>query len=272
MQIGSLQFTLEEATTPGQQAMGLAHRNSIPSDRGMIFVYPQDNFQTRGNTDVRIPLDFLFLDAGGQVVSIQHLDAYSDQSTQPVEYRYVIELNAGSQSQLGIHIGDRLALSRDLTPPQALAIAAPPVATTQSTTQTADTSQPPVRGGQPLLPTTTMQIGSRRFIVEEATTPKEQEDGLMRRDYLPSDHGMIFIFDKTGEQTFWNHDVPFPLDNLFVDDSGTIVSIQHMDAYSNASTEPVLCRYVIELNAGEPAFLGIHVGDHLTIPADARAH
>jgi uncharacterized membrane protein (UPF0127 family) len=122
-----------------------------------------------------------------------------------------------------------------------------------------------------VLPTTRMQIGSREFILEKATTPSEQEFGLMRRDSMAADHGMIFILPQTEPQTFWNHDVRFPLDNLFIDEYGQIVSIQHMDAYSDASTKAVECRYVIELNAGIPAAAGVHVGDRLTIPADAMS-
>src|SRR5580658_7650103 len=124
----------------------------------------------------------------------------------------------------------------------------------------------------PVLPVTHMQIGSRQFTLEMATTPGEQSMGLMRRDDLPVDRGMIFIFPQSASQTFWNHDVRFPLDNLFIDDSGNIVSIQHMDAYNDNSTNPVTCRYVIELNSGMPATVGVKVGDHLDIPADAKGN
>ena len=123
----------------------------------------------------------------------------------------------------------------------------------------------------PALPTTHMQIGSRQFVLEMATTPSEQSFGLMRRDSLAPDHGMIFIFPHDTSDPFWNHDVRFPLDNLFIDRYGRIVSIQHMDAYSDASTNPVECRYVIELNAGTPAAIGVKVGDQLTIPPDATS-
>jgi len=122
-----------------------------------------------------------------------------------------------------------------------------------------------------VLPTTQMQIGSRQFVLEKATTSSEQEFGLMRRDTMAADHGMIFIFSQNGAQTFWNHDVRFPLDNLFVDEFGQVVSIQHMDAYSDASTRAVQCRYVIELNAGVPSAAGVHIGDRLVIPADAMS-
>jgi uncharacterized protein len=119
------------------------------------------------------------------------------------------------------------------------------------------------------LPTTTMRIGDQTFILEKATTEAQQQKGLMFRDSLPPDHGMIFIPAKAFSQRFWNANVRFGLDNVFMDDGGTIVSIQHMNAYDESNTDPVFCRYVIEFNTGTPAKLGLKVGDHLTIPPDA---
>jgi uncharacterized membrane protein (UPF0127 family) len=122
------------------------------------------------------------------------------------------------------------------------------------------------------LPTTTMTIGGRPFVLEKAVTSGEQTLGLMRRDSLPSDHGMIFICAKPQIQSFWNHDVRFPLDNVFIDSDGKIVSIQQMKAYDDSSTKPVVAQYVIELNAGAAAELGLKMGDRLSLPADAVAH
>lgn len=116
-----------------------------------------------------------------------------------------------------------------------------------------------------------MQIGSRQFILEKATTIGQQTRGLMRRDSLPADHGMIFIFPQAEPQPFWNHDVRFGLDNLFLDSSGRIVAIEHMDAYDEHSTPAIVARYVIELNTGIPKEVGVKVGDTLTIPPDAIA-
>lgn len=113
-----------------------------------------------------------------------------------------------------------------------------------------------------------MQIGGQQFILEKAVTPGEQSKGLMRRDSLPADHGMIFISTHAYSQTFWNENVRFPLDNLFLNDDGTIVSIQSMKAYDATDTEPVVCRYVIELNFGLAQKLGLKEGDKLTLPPE----
>jgi uncharacterized membrane protein (UPF0127 family) len=129
-----------------------------------------------------------------------------------------------------------------------------------------DTTDPAV-----MLPTTTMQLGNRQFVMEKATTFGQQERGLMRRDSLADDHGMIFIFPKIGPETFWNHDVRFPLDVVFLDDQAKIVSIQQMKPYDDTNTQTVQAQYVIELNKGTADKLGLKVGDQITLPADAKA-
>jgi len=117
-----------------------------------------------------------------------------------------------------------------------------------------------------------MSIGGQSFVLEKATTPGQQEMGLMRRDSLASDHGMIFIFPHADVQRFWNANVRFGLDNLFLDDDARIVSIQQMKAYDPTNTEPVTARYVIELNTGTAARLGLKIGDQLTLPSDVAGH
>jgi uncharacterized protein len=131
---------------------------------------------------------------------------------------------------------------------------------------------PPSADSTTALPTTHMHIGSGDFVLEMAISEGEQAKGLMRRDSMAADHGMIFISDEEKPQTYWNHDVRFPLDNLFLDHNGKIISIQHMDAYDDANTKTVQAQYVIELNAGIPQQVGVKVGDTLSLPADVIGH
>jgi uncharacterized protein len=120
-----------------------------------------------------------------------------------------------------------------------------------------------------LLPVTSMQIGSERFDLEIAISPHDQEVGLMHRDSLDSDHGMIFINSEEKPQTFWNHDVHFPLDLIFLDSSARVVSLKHLDAFSEKNVpSDAPAQYVIELNAGTVARLGVKVGDRLDLPSD----
>jgi len=120
------------------------------------------------------------------------------------------------------------------------------------------------------LPTVSMQIGGTPFTLEMATTPSEQITGLMHRDHLDPDKGMIFIFPNIALQNFWNHDVSFPLDLIFLDQNGKVVSIKRMEKFSDLNiSSDVPAKYAIELNAGTAAEVGIKTGDLLSIPSQA---
>ena len=122
-------------------------------------------------------------------------------------------------------------------------------------------------GRAPALPTVSMRIGGQSFTLELATTESEQELGLMHRDHLDADAGMLFIFPDSAVRTFWNHDVSFPLDLIFLDSSGRIVSIKRMEKFSDLDvSSDVAAKYAIELNAGTAANLGLKTGDVLSIP------
>ena len=119
------------------------------------------------------------------------------------------------------------------------------------------------------LPITEINIGNHPFTIEIATAFKDQEKGLMYRDHLDPDHGMIFISETKQIQNFWNKNVNFPLDLLFLDEAGNIVSIKHMKPYDITDVpSDAPARYTIELLGGTAANLGLKVGDHIALPPD----
>jgi uncharacterized protein len=120
------------------------------------------------------------------------------------------------------------------------------------------------------LPEVHMQIGNQPFTLELALTESEQETGLMHRDHLDSDRGMLFIFPDEKERTFWNHDVSFALDLVFLDAGQRVVSIKRLETYSEKDVSSgVPAEYAIELNAGTADQIGLKIGTQLAIPADA---
>ena len=122
------------------------------------------------------------------------------------------------------------------------------------------------------LPVTTMEIDGESFTLEIATSSHDQEVGLMHRDSMDDDHGMIFVFPDEDERIFWNHDVHFGLDILFLDGSGKILSIKQMPRYSEQNYHSDgNSKYVIELNEGVAAKLGLSPGMTLQIPPDAAS-
>jgi uncharacterized membrane protein (UPF0127 family)/Skp family chaperone for outer membrane proteins len=118
------------------------------------------------------------------------------------------------------------------------------------------------------LATTPIQIGSRRFTLEIAGDDSSREKGLMERDSNPPDHGMIFVFATAGEQSFWMHHTRFPLDIIFADEHGKIVSMHAMKPYDETPiTSDGIAKYAIELPGGQATASGVKPGDSLNIPA-----
>lgn len=119
------------------------------------------------------------------------------------------------------------------------------------------------------LPTVKMKLGNESFVLEVARTGPQQEKGLMERDALPNDHGMIFIFPTEQVLSFYMKNTRFPLDIVFLDGQGKIVSIHQMKAYDLTTTfSDVPAKYAIELNKGAASAAGVKVGDVVPLPPD----
>lgn len=110
------------------------------------------------------------------------------------------------------------------------------------------------------------------FQVEWAGTPGEREHGLMFRTELDADAGMIFDFGEARTVMMWMKNTPLSLDMLFIDEEGVVSRVAERTVpYSEdiiASPGPV--RYVLEINGGRSAALGIVPGSRVDIEA-ARA-
>ena len=100
--------------------------------------------------------------------------------------------------------------------------------------------------------------------IEIPQTPGEFRTGLMFRESLDTDSGMLFIFDRVAQQSFHMSHTTIPLDIAFIDEEGCIESIKELTplrrepVYSNA---PVL--YALEVNRGWFAENEVKVGDQI---------
>lgn len=115
------------------------------------------------------------------------------------------------------------------------------------------------------LPTTTLGISFYKIKAEVALTPKQHEIGLMHRTSMGANEGMIFVFERAGQQCFWMKNTLIPLAVAFVDDDGTIVNLDEMKPETlnpHCSAKPV--RYVLEMNTGWFSKRGLKAGAKLT--------
>ncbi len=120
----------------------------------------------------------------------------------------------------------------------------------------------------------TVELRGQTFTVEIADDPKEQARGLMFRDHMPQDRGMLFLFDREEPQAFWMMNTKIPLDILYFDKNWTLVgwslntptctqSSQFTQCPSYPSGKP--SQYVLELNGGVAERIGVQLGDKLTV-------
>lgn len=112
---------------------------------------------------------------------------------------------------------------------------------------------------------------SHRFKVDVAATDRQRSMGLMFREQMDPDQGMLFVFDGEGQRYFWMKNTPLPLDIIFIGSNGVIVSIAADTTPYSTDTVPSgkPARFVLELNAGTAAKLGIEAGDTVKSPSIA---
>ncbi|MEO7150808.1 MAG: DUF192 domain-containing protein [Burkholderiaceae bacterium] len=115
------------------------------------------------------------------------------------------------------------------------------------------------------LPAILLGAGMHIIKAELAQTPDQRAIGLMHRKTMPSNDGMLFVFEQPAPQCFWMKNTLLPLSIAFIADDGTVASIEEMapgSLDSHCSTQPV--RYALEMNQGWFAKRGIKAGGKLT--------
>ena len=116
-------------------------------------------------------------------------------------------------------------------------------------------------------------LKGERFNVELATSQEEQALGLMFREELAEDTGMLFIFPAEGMRSFWMRNTRIPLDIFYFDADLKLVSVSENARPCKTRSCPSYpskgpARYVLELNAGKAAELGVEPGDVLELRLD----
>jgi uncharacterized membrane protein (UPF0127 family) len=99
------------------------------------------------------------------------------------------------------------------------------------------------------LPIVELKTGIYRIQAELADTPKAREVGLMNRTSIPTNSGMLFIFEQKAGHCFWMNNTKIPLSIAFIADDGRIVNIEEMQAETTNNHCPkAAVRYALEMN------------------------
>lgn len=110
----------------------------------------------------------------------------------------------------------------------------------------------------------TIKLGGQEYDIFIAKSQEQKEKGLQHFKSLPKDEGMLFVINESNpvETFFHMHNVPFPLDMIFLDDEFKVLDVKR----GNPEDDRIegVASYVLEVNADS----GIKVGDEADIEDD----
>jgi len=97
-----------------------------------------------------------------------------------------------------------------------------------------------------------LRIGNSSLIAEVADNPQTSANGLMFRDSLPDDHGMLFVFEKPKTASFWMKNTKIPLSIAYIDSAGRILQIESMKPLDETPIESTSneVAFALEVNEG----------------------
>lgn len=113
-------------------------------------------------------------------------------------------------------------------------------------------------------------IKDRCFSVEIAANQSQRDYGLMNREHLDPDRGMLFVYEEEGYHSFWMKNTLIPLDIIWINSSQEIVYIERNAQPCTSDYCPLIdpwesASYVLEINGGLCDKYGINVGDKVNI-------
>ncbi|HEX4858983.1 MAG TPA: DUF192 domain-containing protein [Usitatibacteraceae bacterium] len=118
------------------------------------------------------------------------------------------------------------------------------------------------REPQSNLPSMTLHAGGVAIRAEVAATDETRQKGLMFREKMAKNEGMLFVFAEIGYHAMWMRNTPLPLSVAFIDPSGVIVSIHDMEPFTEVSHQAAgPSRYALEMHKGWFAAHKVKVGD-----------
>jgi len=119
-------------------------------------------------------------------------------------------------------------------------------------------------GQQPALPSIDLSAGVHLIKAEVANTFSTRMEGLMRRPSMPTNQGMLFVFDQNDIHCMWMKNTLIPLSVAFLDEQGAIINIEDMQPQSEQThCARKSARFALEMNRGWFAQRGVRAGTKL---------
>lgn len=112
------------------------------------------------------------------------------------------------------------------------------------------------------LPVAELTAGFHRIEAEVAASPGDRATGLMHREKMPAQHGMVFVFAGDGLHCMWMRNTLLPLSVAFLDARGIILNVEDMKPQTldnHCAKKPA--RFALEMNGGWFAARGLKAGD-----------
>ena len=115
------------------------------------------------------------------------------------------------------------------------------------------------------LETMKVNAGSCVLTLEKANTPKASQTGLMHRESMPADRGMVFPIAEGRRAVFWMKNTLIPLDIAFLDKDWQVLAIEQMEPLDLTNVPgPDGTRIAVEVNQGRFEECGVTPGDQMT--------
>lgn len=114
-----------------------------------------------------------------------------------------------------------------------------------------------------------VKINGKKINVEVADTKEKQIEGLMYREKLDENSGMLFVYNDSKVRNFWMANMQFPLDMLFINESNAVIKIEDAglceNKICNVYSSDIPAMYVLEVNTNFTEENNIKTGDLVSI-------
>ena len=117
-----------------------------------------------------------------------------------------------------------------------------------------------------------MKVGGSEVMAEVVKSDAKKHTGLSGREKLDAGTGMFFVFDSASQYSFWNKDMLFPIDIVWIRDGKVVDVSESMPDFKTSPNYTVTpqseANFVLEVNAGFVKEKNIKIGDEVGLPGD----